>query len=52
MPENKSHKIIDKIAVLRTTDLFGKASESVLSQAAARAVVRRLKAGEILFFRA
>ncbi|SRR5579884_4380862 len=49
MSDNKSQKLIDKVAVLRRTEWFGKASETVLAQAASRAVLRRLKAGEILY---
>lgn len=49
MSDSKSQKNIDKIAALRKTELFAKISDPVVSEAASRSVVRRLKTGEILY---
>lgn len=49
MSDNKPQKNIDKVAALRKTELFAKVSDPLLSEAASRAIVRRLKAGEVLY---
>jgi CRP-like cAMP-binding protein len=49
MPYTAAEPSIDKVAALRRTELFSGLPESVLSDAAGCAIVRRFKAGEILY---
>jgi CRP-like cAMP-binding protein len=49
MPGTDVQRTFDKITALRNTELFANISESVLAQAAARAVIRHLQANEVLF---